>query len=108
MGGDALVTPISRPGVRRSSGGQAGKLDFVRHPDAHAKGEWVDARFVFAFCDGTLSVHDIISRTMLGAFRTLAALVALVEEGHVQLLHSRLESDPSASAEMVDLIAALA
>lgn len=110
---DALVMPTSRPPQRRSDGGsRGGKLDFIDDPDPDAASEWLDARYVFAFCDGVLDVEQIVERTLLGRFRTLAALTALAEHGHVRLVEDGeredgASEDAAPSDELADLIASL-
>lgn len=105
--GPMVVMPISRPGEQRTATGQR-KLDFVRDPDPAAVAEWLDARYVFPFCDGVLDVESVVERTLLGRFRTLAALSALLEHGHVRLVDDADESEGNApSDELADLIAAL-
>ena len=105
-----VVMPISRPGEQRTATGQR-KLDFVHDPDPAAVAEWLDARYVFPFCDGVLDVESVVERTLLGRFRTLAALSALLEHGHVRLVDECDESDESDTSaptdELADLIAAL-
>jgi len=102
----AVVTPLSRPPERRRAGPSANSApDFVDDPDPAASAEWLDARYVFAFCNGVLDVEGIIERTLLGRFRTLGALAALLDAGHVRLVDGREESAPS--DELADLIAAL-
>lgn len=105
--GDTMVTPVSRPPAERRSAPQLGPStqDFVDDPDAEASAEWLDARYVFAFCDGIRTIDGIVAHTLLGRFRTLSALDALVQHGHVQLVDGSDESAPT--DELADLIAAL-
>ncbi len=78
------------------------------YPDPDATAEWLDARYVFPFCNGVLDVEGIVAQTLLGRFRTLAALNALLEHGHIQMVPPQHERDVEASTdEMADLIAAL-
>lgn len=80
------------------------------HPDPAANAEWLDARYVFAFCDGVTDVEGVVERALLGRFRTLSALSALLHHRHIRLVdragQSRSESGES-SDELADLIAAL-
>lgn len=102
-----VIMPISEPGELRTALGPR-KLDFVDDPDPAAVAEWLDARYVFAFCDGVLDVESVVERTLLGGFRTLAALSALLEHGHVRLVDEADGSHTSAPThELADLIAAL-
>lgn len=102
-----VVMPLSRPGEARTATGQP-RLDFVDDPDPAAVAEWLDARYVFPFCDGVLDVNGVVERTLLGRFRTLAALSALLEHGHVRLIDDNGETHTSAPTdELADLIAAL-
>ena len=68
---------------------------------------WLDARFVFPFCNGVLDVEAIVERTLLGRFRTLAALHALAEQGHVRLVKAERVGEDANSDEFADLIASL-
>lgn len=102
-----VVMPITRPGEHRTEAGRR-HLNCVREPDPASLAEWLDARYVFPFCDGVLDIDGVVEQTLLGRFRTLAAVSALREHGYVRLVDECDESDPSAPTdELADLIAAL-
>lgn len=109
----AVVTPVSKPPDDRAAAPKAHtveSLDFLDHPDPAANGEWLDARYVFAFCDGVTDVAGVVERTLLGRFRTLSALCALLHHRHVRLVDGSGQSDDESvesSEELADLIAAL-
>ncbi|MBV1858890.1 MAG: hypothetical protein KUG77_10800 [Nannocystaceae bacterium] len=110
----AVATPVSKPPEDRAAAPKmrivGPDLDFVDHPDPAANAEWLDARYVFAFCDGVTDVAGIVERTLLGRFRTLSALSALLQHGHVRLVSGAAESNEhtsESSDELADLIAAL-
>ncbi len=108
----AVATPVSKPPEDRSAAPKvvAGPgLDFLDHPDPAAAAEWLDARYVFAFCDGVSDVAGIVERALLGRFRTLAAIQALIAHGSIRLVDGQDASpdDLHPSDEMADLIAAL-
>lgn len=106
---DAVATPVSKPPEDRATAPrveEADTLDFVDHPDSAANAEWLDARYVFAFCDGITDVSGIVELALLGRFRTLSALSALLHHGHIRLVDSADENAES-SDELADLIAAL-
>jgi len=111
---DAVVTPIARPPAdRRAAPKGKAKLDFLDDPDPDATAEWLDARYVFSFCNGIVDIEGVIERTLLGRFRTLAALAALRDHGHVQLVESGTETrversgEGASDDEFADLVAAL-
>jgi hypothetical protein len=102
------VVPVRSPGERPSSRvkpraeGES-DWDFFEDPDPAAETEWLDARHVFDFCDGVTSVDGLADATMLGRFRTLSAVLALLERDHVALSGHGGELD-----ELEDLILELA
>ena len=110
----AVVTPISRPPVdRRAAPMGKAKLDFLDDPDPDAAAEWLDARYVFSFCNWVLDIEGVIERTLLGRFRTLAALAALRDHGQVRLVEPGVETEAGQGEgrgqgdEFADLVAAL-
>ncbi len=109
----AVVAPVSKPPENRAEAPKvqlAASLDFEDHPDPAANAEWLDARYVFAFCDGLTDVAGIAERALLGRFRTLSALSALLHHRHVRLIdggEQSSEENSESSDELADLIAAL-
>lgn len=109
----AVATPVSKPPEDRAAAPtlqDAESLDFVDHPDPAANAEWLDARYVFAFCDGLTDVAGIVERALLGRFRTLSALSALLHHRHIRLVDGSDQSadeNAESSDELADLIAAL-
>ncbi len=81
----ALTRPAERPAARPSTGDGA-DWDFFDDPDPAAEAEWLDARFVFDFCDGSTDLDGLVERTMLGRFRTVSAVVALAQRKHIQVI----------------------
>jgi len=59
--------------------------DFVDAPDEAATEEWRDVRWVYSLCDATRTLEDIVQLSMLGRFRTTAALATLVRCGNVSI-----------------------
>ncbi len=102
------VVPVRAPGehpsdrVKAANDGES-DWDFFDDPDPAAEAEWLDARYVFDFCDGVTSVEGLGEATMLGRFRTLGAVLALLERDHVALSGSGGRLD-----ELDDLILELA
>lgn len=89
-GGGQAVVPLSRPGPSpgvRPQKPKGSEWDFFDDPDPAAESEWLDARIVFDFCDGTTDVNGLVKRAMLGRFRTVSALVALAERDHIRLIN---------------------
>jgi hypothetical protein len=87
--GEAVV-PVRAPGERPSSRVKPraegeNDWDFFDDPDPAAESEWLDARYVYDFCDGVTSVEGLGDATMLGRFRTMSAVLALLEREHVAL-----------------------
>ena len=75
------VVPVRAPGQHPSGRVKAvsdseSDWDFFDDPDPAAEAEWLDARWVFDFCDGVTSIEGLGDATMLGRFRTLAAVLA--------------------------------
>jgi len=109
----AVAAPVSKPPEDRAAAPRmsvAPSLDFVEHPDPAANAEWLDARYVFAFCDGVTDVESIVELALLGRFRTLSAIAALLHHGHVRLVDGAAQpdaQDAESSEELADLIAAL-
>ena len=108
---EVLVMPVSRPPAERRTAPRLcdAEMDFVDHPDPAASAEWLDARYVFPFCDGVRSLEAVVEQTLLGRFRTLAGIDALLQHGHVRLVDSSDDSAPTdePTDELADLIAAL-
>ena len=105
-GARQLVTPLRRPAERPESRPKATRgadWDFFEDPDDAAESEWLDARYVFPFCDGLTDVETLVDHTLLGRFRTLSAIQVLAERGHVALVDHDCELDAVA-----ELVAALA
>lgn len=110
LGGlDQVVVPMSRPAARPLRPAERPRprdpdddWDFFDDPDPAAESEWADARVVFECCDGVTTVEGLADATMLGRFRTVGALVALLERGHVTLMPALEGTD-----ELADLVAAL-
>lgn len=109
---DRVVVPTSRPGPRaakpverRKAGVDEDAWDFFDDPDPAAEAEWADARHVFECCDGMTSIANLVERAMIGHFRTLQAVLALLERAHVTL--TEVAHSPDASGELADLIADL-
>lgn len=69
------------PGFERPPG-----RDFVDGPDAAASEEWKDVRWVYGLCDGRRSLADVVQHSLLGRYRTAAALATLVRCGNVELV----------------------
>jgi hypothetical protein len=86
---DQAVVPVRAPGERPSTREKKvaanSDWDFFDDPDPAAESEWLDARYVYDFCDGITSVEGLGDSTMLGRFRTLSAVLALLERDHVAL-----------------------
>jgi hypothetical protein len=108
---DRVVVPTSRPGpraakpVQRRAPSSEDAWDFFDDPDPAAEGEWADARHVFECCDGVASIEALVERTMIGRFRTMQAVLALLERAHVMLVEQQLAPEPS--DELAELIADL-
>jgi hypothetical protein len=91
---DRVIVPLAPPGERAARPTQKVVLadeaesgwDFFDDPDPAAVAEWNDARRVFELCDGMTTIEGVVERSMLGRFRTLAAVLALVERSHVALM----------------------
>lgn len=101
-----VVTPVRRPSERPESRPKAARgsdWDFFDDPDDAAQSEWLDARYVFPFCDGLTDVETLVDQTLLGRFRTMSAIQVLAERGHVALVDHDCELDA-----VEDLVAALA
>jgi hypothetical protein len=102
------VVPVKGPSERPSSRvkpraeGES-DWDFFDDPDPAAESEWLDARYVYDFCDGVTSVDGLAEATLLGRFRTLSAVLALLERDHVAL-----SGHGSTLDELEDLILELA
>jgi len=92
-------------GVSRALGGTRRTVTPIRRPPdrRHAQDPWVDARYVFGFCDGLNSIETLVERTMIGRYRTLSALQRLQEHGHVMAFGDACELD-----DQHDLLATLA
>ncbi len=109
----AVVTPVSTPPADPQRAPKMNVVpsgDFEDHPDAAARAQWLDARYVFAFCDGVIDVQSIVELALLGRFRTLSAIAALLHRGHIRLVDRAAEpgdQDVESSEELADLIAAL-
>ena len=102
------VVPVRAPGEHPSGrvkvvSDSESDWDFFDDPDPAAEAEWLDARWVFDFCDGVTSIEGLGDATMLGRFRTLAAVLALLERDHVALSGHAGQLD-----ELEDLILELA
>lgn len=88
---DRVIVPLAPPGDRAARPTKKLRLedeaesgwDFFDDPDPAAESEWRDARRVFELCDGMTSIKGVVERSMLGRFRTLAAMLALVERAHI-------------------------
>jgi hypothetical protein len=82
----AVRPPSERPSsrVKPREGGDS-DWDFFDDPDPAAEAEWLDARYIFDFCDGITSIEGLAEATMLGRFRTMSAVLALLERDHVAL-----------------------
>lgn len=120
---DLVVVPISRPATRPARPVERrvprddaeDSWDFFDDLDPAAEAEWTDARHVFEHCDGITTIDQLVDRAMVGRFRTIQAVLVLLERGHVTTaeaprLAERADS-PDADdelAELADLIAELA
>jgi hypothetical protein len=111
---DRVVVPMSRPGARPAKpterrapaeDDEEQPWDFFDDPDPAAEAEWADACQVFEYCDGMTSIDELVERTMMGRFRTLSAVLALLERGHVTL--TELPCLPEPSDALAELIADL-
>lgn len=84
-----VIVPVSRPplvpGSPPASAANDG-WDFFHDQDPAARAEWLDARFVFEFCDGSTNIEGLSERAMLGEFRTSVAVLTLAQRGHVRLV----------------------
>ena len=109
----AVATPVSKPPEDRAAAPKlhaSPSLDFLDHPDPAANAEWLDARYIFAFCDGLTDLAGVVERALLGRFRTLCALSALLQHRHIRLVDAGGEAgdEPAESSdELADLIASL-
>ncbi|MGH1340952.1 MAG: hypothetical protein ACRBN8_05340 [Nannocystales bacterium] len=109
----AVITPVSKPAEDRTASPKMNLVsdeDFEEDPDTAANAEWIDARYVFAFCDGVTDVERVVELTLLGRFRTLSAVAVLLHHGHIRLVDgadTSGEQDLESSEELADLIAAL-
>lgn len=91
---DRVIVPLAPPGERAAKPTQKRVLDdeaesgwdFFDDPDPAAVGEWNDARRIFELCDGMTSIDGVVERSMLGRFRTLSAMLALVERSHIAFM----------------------
>lgn len=81
----ALTRPAERPAVSPVAVKKS-DWDFFDDPDPAAETEWLDARLVFDFCDGSSGITGLVERTMLGRFRTVSAIVALLHRKHIQII----------------------
>lgn len=112
---DQMVVPLDPPGERAAKPTQKLRLedenesgaerpgdesgwDFFDDPDPAAEAEWQDARRVFELCDGITDIAELVERSMLGRFRTLAALLALVERSHI-VFGAACKGDPAEPSE---------
>ncbi len=110
---DRVVVPTSRPGARPAKSVERKALvedaeqswDFFDDPDPAAEAEWADARHVFEHCDGMTTIEGLIERAMIGRFRTLQAMVSLLERTHVTT--TELPCLPEPDGALADLIADL-
>lgn len=107
---DRVVVPISAPAVhpskpvaRRVTRDDANDAwDFFDDPDPAAEAEWADARHVFDRCDGSTTIDQLVDRAMLGRFRTIQAVLALLERGHVRVALAASLAGVAAPAEADD------
>ena len=91
---DRVIVPLAPPGERAAKPTQKVRLadeaesgwDFFDDPDPAAVAEWNDARRIFELCDGMTSIDGVVERSMLGRFRTLSAMLALVERSHIAFM----------------------
>ena len=113
---DRVVVPLAPPGERAARPIQQCRLDdeaesgwdFFDDPDPAAEAEWRDARRIFELCDGMATIAEVVERSMLGRFRTLSAMLALVERSHIACMAHFVELvDDSAPADSFDAFESL-
>ncbi|TPV93800.1 MAG: hypothetical protein B7733_18530 [Myxococcales bacterium FL481] len=101
-GGDRILVPVSEPGASPTPMAGREELDFHDDPDSAAMSEWSDVRRLWSLCDGTSEVDRIVERAMLGRFRGLAAVAALLERGHVVAVQGLAEGEDRAAANRAE------
>jgi len=112
---DRVIVPLAVPGERAARPTQARLLadesesgwDFFDDPDPAAEAEWRDARRVFELCDGMSTIDDVVERSMLGRFRTLSAMLALVERSHIAFMAHFAGCDEPAASDSDQLLESL-
>jgi hypothetical protein len=100
---DRVVVPLAAPGERAARPTQtrvladesASDWDFFDDPDPAAEAEWRDAHRVFELCDGMTTIDEVVQRSMIGRFRTLCGMLALVQRSHIVFMTAFAGCDES-------------
>ena len=103
----AVPVPARDPAVTASAnaaemaqlkGSDAPSWDFVEDPDEAATEEWSDVRLVYSMCEGASSIREVLEESLLGEYRTAAAICTLVRCGNLNLLSMARSTRPNAHA----------
>ena len=116
---DSVPVPAHDPAVTASAnaaemgqlqGSTAPAWDFVQDPDDAATEEWTDVQLVYAMCEGATSLREVLDESLLGDYRTAAALCTLVRCGNLNLMSMArsTQSDAPPAFDDIDPAALLA